>query len=342
MNMLRTALRRLIVSRANPVVVITGASSGIGRATALRFARRRQASLVLASRREHALADLVQECERLGGTAIAVPTEVSSEDSVRALADAAVRRFGRIDVWVNAAAVSVFSPFLDMPMDDFRRVIDVNLMGYVYGARAALQVMTEQQSGNVINVASIVGEVPQPYTTPYGMSKAAVRALGVSLRSELGLQKLTHVHVSTVLPATIDTPFFQHSANYTGRAVLAMPPVYPAAKVAKVIETVSTKPRAEVVVGAAGKVLVHQHRRTPEVIDAQMALQTEMTHLSRDTRADPTEGILFTPAPDEDARVSGGWHGRGRTRLRRTLTWGFILGVGAVLVAQSRDSGRAA
>jgi NAD(P)-dependent dehydrogenase (short-subunit alcohol dehydrogenase family) len=335
-------MRRSIVSRTNPVVVITGASSGIGRATALRFARRKHASLVLAGRREKVLADLVEECGRLGGTAIAVPTEVSSEESVRALADAAMRRFERIDVWVNAAAVSVFSPFLDMPMNDFRRVIDVNLMGYVYGARVALQVMTEQRSGTVINVASIVGEVPQPYTTPYGMSKAAVRALGVSLRSELGLQKLKHVHVSTVLPATIDTPFFQHAANYTGRAVLAMPPVYPAAKVAKAIEKVSESPRAEVVVGAAGKLLVHQHRRTPEIIDAQMALQTEMTHLSRTKRAESTEGILFTPAPDEDAQVSGGWHGRGRTRMRRILTWGFILGVGAAMAAQSRGSQRAA
>jgi NAD(P)-dependent dehydrogenase (short-subunit alcohol dehydrogenase family) len=324
------------VSRRIPVVVITGASSGIGRATALRFASRRHASLVLASRRQQALADLVEECGRLGGTAIAVPTEVSSEDSVHALAEAAVRQFGRIDVWVNAAAVSVFSSFLDTPMDDFRRVIDVNMMGYVYGARSALQVMTEQREGSLINVASIVGEIPQPYTTPYGMSKAAVRALGVSLRSELALQKLKHVHVCTVLPATIDTPFFDNAANYTGRAVLAMPPVYPASKVAKAIEKLSTRPRAEVVIGAAGKAMVHQHRRTPEVIDAQMAVQTDTTHLSRSKQAEPTEGNLFTPPPSANARVSGGWHGHSRTRVRTVLAWGLLLGLGAVLVRRSR------
>jgi NAD(P)-dependent dehydrogenase (short-subunit alcohol dehydrogenase family) len=324
------------VSRRIPVVVITGASSGIGRATALHFASTRNASLVLGSRREQALADLVEECVQRGGTAIAVPTEVSSEDSVQALAEAAVLRFGRIDVWVNAAAVSVFSPFLDTPMDDFRRVIDVNLMGYVYGARAALRVMTEQGSGTLINVASIVGEIPQPYTAPYGMSKAAVRALGVSLRSELALQKFKHVHVCTVLPATIDTPFFDHAANYTGRAVLAMPPVYPASKVAKAIEKLSSSPRAEMVIGAAGKVMVHQHRRTPELIEAQMAVQTDTTHLSLTKEAEPTEGNLFTPSPGTDARVSGGWHGRRRFRLRKALTGGLLLGLAALLVRRSR------
>lgn len=178
----------------NSVVVITGAASGIGRATALRFARRRT-SLVLASRRVEALESLVAECAALGSRAIAVPTDTSDHDAVQELASRAVEEFGRIDVWVNNAAVSFFSPFLEVPLRDFERVIDVNVMGYVYGARAALERMQDQGSGVLVNVASIVGEVPQPYTSAYSVSKAAVRALGVSLRSELTLDRKKHIHV---------------------------------------------------------------------------------------------------------------------------------------------------
>lgn len=314
--------------RSNPVVVITGASSGIGRATALRFAKK-GAALVLAARREQALDDVVAECERMGVRALAVPTDVTDPAAVQALADAAVTHFGRIDVWVNDAAVSVFSPFVTMPLDDFRRVIDVNVMGYVYGARAALEVMTKQGDGVLINVASIVAEIPQPYTAPYGMSKAAVRALGVSLRSELRLHGIKRVKVATVLPAAIDTPFFRHSANYTGREVVAMPPVYSADRVARAIVDLAKAPRPEVIVGgAAGRALVKQHKVTPAAVEAQMALQVEKTHLSRKQRVGDTQGTLYSPAPTSDASVSGGWHGKRRTAKRRLLTWALLLGGG--------------
>ncbi|GHD43556.1 SDR family NAD(P)-dependent oxidoreductase [Mycetocola manganoxydans] len=303
----------------NTVVVITGASSGIGRATALRYASA-GANVVLASRRGQALTKLAKECEARGGDAIAVPTDVTNASQVDALARAAVMKFGRIDVWVNNAAVSAFAPFLEMPLDDIRRVLDVNILGYIYGVRAALAVMTEQGRGSLINVASIVGEVPQPYTAPYGMSKAAVRALGVSLRSELALQKQKHISVSTILPATIDTPFFRHSANYTGRQVVAMPPVYSPDLVAKLIVRTAKKPRNEAIAaGPIGKSLVTQHRKTPAPVEAQMALQTDKTHLSRKNKAPSTDGTLYSPAPTADATATGGWKGSERTGKRSFL-----------------------
>lgn len=316
-----------------PVVVITGASSGIGRATALLFASK-GASVVLASRREQALNEVAGECVLVGGDVLVVPTDVTDYKAVRRLAKATVKKFGRIDVWINGAGVGAFGSFLDVPLDDVRRVLDVNVMGYVYGARAALKVMVEQGEGSIVNIASLVGEVQQPYTSAYGMSKAAVRALGVSLRQELALDGHRKIHVSTIVPPTIDTPFFRHAANYTGREVVAMPPVYPAELVATAIEKVSRSPKPEVIVGTLGKVFSHEHRRRPALVEAQMAVQTDRLQLSNRHDAEDTTGSLFTPAPTDDAAIVGGYDGARRTTLRRSIAWTLGAGVAALVASQ--------
>ncbi|MHA7208182.1 SDR family oxidoreductase [Arthrobacter sp. MDT1-65] len=313
----------------NSVVVITGAASGVGRETALHFARRRT-QLVLASRREEALESLVAECAALGSPAIAVPTDVSEYDAVQELASRAVEEFGRIDVWVNNASVAFFSPFLDVPLRDFESVIDVNIMGYVYGARAALERMQDQGSGVIVNVASIVGVIPQPYTSAYSMSKAAVRALGVSLRSELMLAGKKHIHVCTVLPPTIDTPFFHHAANYTGHRIMAMPPVYSADRVASAILDVVGTPVREVAVGRIARSMVRQHRLMPGRLEKVMAVQVQHGHLSKEPAQDST-GNLYGPSLDpSDAAVTGGWSGRRRTAQRMVLGTA-LAGAGAVV-----------
>src|SRR5688500_8726177 len=132
------------------VAVITGASSGIGQATAFAFAEQ-GASVVLAARREWALRDVAMECERRGGQALPVPTDVTDEAAVHELARRALERFGRIDVWVNNAAVGLFSRFEDAPIVDFRRVIETDLFGYVYGARAVRPLSSRRGRRTVSN-----------------------------------------------------------------------------------------------------------------------------------------------------------------------------------------------
>ncbi len=322
----------------NSVVVITGASSGIGRATALRFARA-GARVVLAARRENALEEVADECRMHGATPLVVPVDVTDADAVEALADAAVATFGRLDVWVNCAAVTLFGALRTVPLDDVRRVLDTNVMGYVHGSRAALRVFQHQRRGVLVNVSSVVGAVPQPYTAAYSMSKAAVSSLSASIRSELLLEGLDAVNVVSILPATVDTPIFAEAANYTGRRVLAMPPVYAPQRIARAIVRSVTKPQDEIAVGSGAKAMIAQHRRAPALTERMMALNVDSSHLSRNEPAAATEGNLHRSAPDEMAAVEGGWGGRPGQARRRVLTGVALAAAIAGPIALRRASG---
>jgi NAD(P)-dependent dehydrogenase (short-subunit alcohol dehydrogenase family) len=310
------------------VVIVTGASSGIGQATALEFAEQ-GANVVLAARREWALRDVAIECERRGGQALPVPTDTSDESAVQELARRAVERFGRIDVWVNNAAVGLFSRFEEAPMADFRRVIETDLFGYVYGARAVLPFFYRRGRGVLINVGSIMSEVPGPYVSAYVIAKHGVRALGECLRQEAQLAGADDIKICTVLPATIDTPFFQHAANYTGRAVKAMPPVYPADSVAKTIVDLVEHPRREVVVGNAGRLMAMQQTLAPGMSERMLATMVDRQHLA-DVPAPPTSGSLFSPM-GQGASIEGGWRPSNGSKARKLAT-ALVVGIPAALV----------
>ncbi|MFE6400994.1 SDR family NAD(P)-dependent oxidoreductase [Streptomyces alboflavus] len=317
------------------VVVITGASSGVGRACAQAFAAR-GCALVLAARRADVLEEVAEECRtHHGARTLVVPTDMTDTQAVDRLAHQAVAAFGRIDLWLNDAAVAAFGALDEVPHEVFRQVLDVNVLGCVNGARAAAGVMRAQRHGTIINVSSVVGAAVVPYNTPYVLSKAAVRALGGTLRQEMRLAGQENIHVCTVLPATMDTPFFRDAANYSGRAVTPMGPVYTAQRAAKAVVRLSVTPRREVYVGRAGRALGALSKLTPSLVERVLAYEMDRSHLSRKHAAEPTDGNVLRPSAGP-ASVGGGWHGGRRTAMRRAGTAVLVVGLGWGAVGRVR------
>ncbi|HEX2864201.1 MAG TPA: SDR family oxidoreductase [Deinococcales bacterium] len=183
---------------AGKVVVITGASSGLGEAAA-RLLAQRGAKLVLGARRADRLEALVKE---LGGkdAAIAVPTDVTDRAQVQALVDAAVDAFGRLDVLLNNAGLMPNSLLERLKVEDWERMVDVNVKGVLYGIAAALPVMIEQKSGQIINVSSVAGHKIRPGSAVYAATKHAVRVISEGLRQEV---KPHGIRVAIVSPGAV-------------------------------------------------------------------------------------------------------------------------------------------
>jgi short-subunit dehydrogenase len=312
-------------------VVVTGASSGIGRATALAFAAE-GARLVLAARRPQPLEELAETCRQRGASAVAVPTDVADANAVRRLADTAVERFGGIDVWVNNAAVTAFTRFGEEPVEVSRRVLEVNALGQLHGARAALPVMRDQGRGVLVNVGSVLSVVPSPYQAAYVMSKAAVRALSGCLRQEL--YDAPGVRVCTVLIGPVDTPLFDHAANFTGWALRVPPPVYRPERVAATIVRCAARPRDEVHAGLQPRLVALQHRLARRLSERLTAAAVRRGHFT-DAYAEPTSGNVLEPVPG-GTTASGGWRKGGTSPVARRVA---VASAGALLALAVRGGG---
>jgi NAD(P)-dependent dehydrogenase (short-subunit alcohol dehydrogenase family) len=304
------------------VVVITGASSGIGRAAAHAFARE-GARLVLAARSREPLQVVVAEAERLGATALAIPTDVRDENAVQALAAGAVERFGRLDVWVNCAGVMAYGRFEDVPSEVFRAVVETNFFGQVHGARAALRRFRAQRRGALINLSSVWGRVTTPDVSAYVASKFAVRAFSECLRHEL--RDLPEVNVATMLPQAVDTPIFVHAANYAGRRPRPVPPMVDPHEVARGIVRCARSPQREVTYKRTGRALELLHSLAPGAYERTLPEAFEAGNYGR-RPAPPTAGHVLEPAPGPRA-IQGGWRRHGR----RELAAAFLEALGGVV-----------
>lgn len=296
-------------SVAGKTYVITGASSGFGRGVALRLAGLK-ANVVLAARRTQVLDEVARQATAAGGTALVVTTDVSNPQDVRKLADAALQRFGRIDVWINNAAVGAIGAFDTIPVEDHARVVDVNLKGVIYGSHVALQQFRKQRAGVLINIGSVESEVPQAYHATYSATKAAVLSLGRTLNEELRLAGLRGpIEVATVMPWAADTPFFDHAANYTGRTA-RMPAMDPAEKVVEYIVYASLHPSEEVPAGWKARAAIWSHHIAPDLTERVSA---NIAHTSQMENAPPTlaptPGSLYQPM-QSGTGVDGGVRAR--------------------------------
>lgn len=288
---------------AGKVVVITGASSGFGKGAAREFSRR-GASVVLAARR----ADLLEElATQLDGEALAIETDVSEEEDVRALCEQAVTRFGRIDIWVNNAGAGAIGPFEDIPLADHVQVIATDLLGTLYGSFYAYRQFLRQGEGTLINISSELGKTSVPYYTSYTAAKHGVVGLSTSLRQEIMQNDAIKdsIHVCVVMPTAHDTPFFDHVANYTGHTIAAPPPLHSPDEVIEAIVQLAINPKDEKIVGADGYLKFFGNSVMPGVMAKASAKMMHKTQMEDAPPGPPSEGALQQPTA-RGRSVSGG------------------------------------
>ena len=251
------------------VVVITGASAGVGRATAKAFAARGDAVALLA-RGEDGLEGAARDVEAAGGTAFVVPTDVSDPDAVEAAAEQVESELGPIDVWVNNAMVSVFAPFKEISAEDFRRVTEVTYLGYVHGTMSALRRMSPRDRGVIVQVGSALAYRAIPLQSAYCGAKHAIEGFTESLRCELGHDK-SNVRVTMVQLPAMNTPQFGWVKTTLKRQPQPVPPIFQPAVAARAVVWAADHPHRETWVGWPTARAVLANRVVPGLLDRYLA-----------------------------------------------------------------------
>jgi short-subunit dehydrogenase len=247
------------------VVIITGASSGIGRCTAALFGRRGW-HVGLIARGEPGLRDVAAQLQANGTKAACAEADVAYPAALEDAATALEAQLGPVDVWVNCAGNGSFGRFLDIPADDFRRVTDVTYLGTVNGTRVALKRMMQLDRGRIVNICSAVAYHGMPLLSSYSGAKHAIRGFDQAIRAELA-QEGSKVRITTVFPPAVNTPFFDHAVSHMGRPGRPMPPVYQPEIVAEAAFLAAMSGRAEMPVSFTTVLFAIGMRLFPGLVD---------------------------------------------------------------------------
>jgi NAD(P)-dependent dehydrogenase (short-subunit alcohol dehydrogenase family) len=286
------------------VVVVTGASGGIGRATAAAFGAR-GASVALLARGEAGLAGAARDVEAGGGRALVVPTDVADPAQVEAAAERVENELGPIDVWVNVAFTSVFSPFEKITPEEYKRVTEVNYLGFVYATMAALKRMTPRDKGTIVQVGSALAYRGIPLQTAYCGSKHAIQGFHEALRCEL-LHDKSNVHVTMVQMPAVNTPQFSWVLNRMPKRAQPVPPIYqPEVAARGVLHAADHPQRREYWVGASTMGTLVANAIAPGLLDRYLA-RTGYSSQQTDQDRSPDQAVnLWEPADGPDGKDYG-------------------------------------
>ena len=298
------------MNHTSEVVVITGASAGVGRATARNFARH-GARIALLARGTDGLEAAQREVQELGGTAIVIPVDVANPEQVEAAAARVEIDLGKIDIWINNAMASVFSPIKEMTPEEFRRVTEVTYLGYVYGTLAALKRMLPRDRGVIVQVGSALAYRGIPLQSAYCAAKHAVQGFCDSLRCEL-LHDNSGVRLTMVQLPALNTPQFGWVKSRLPRKAQPVPPIFQPEVAAEAIYFAAHNPRREFYVGAPSVAVISINKLAPGLLDYILA-RTGYDSQQYDGAEDPNRpNNLWQPVPG-DHGAHGAFHARARS-----------------------------
>ena len=286
------------------IVVVTGASGGVGRAVASRFATRGN-QIALLARGEAGLSGALEDVRKAGGSGMVLSVDVADQAGVDAAAAAVERELGPIDVWVNVAFSSVLAPFTEIEPEEFRRVTEVTYLGYVYGTRAALSRMLPRDRGTIVQVGSALAYRGIPLQSAYCGAKHAIQGFNESLRCEL-LHTGSRVRTTMVQLPAVNTPQFSWLRSRLRRHAQPVPPIFqPEVAAAAIVHAADHPRRREYWVGGSTVATLLANAVVPGVLDRYLA-RTGFQSQQTDQPHDPTQpGNLWRPADDRTGRDYG-------------------------------------